>query len=73
MQISFLALSCGSVLASTCAVVAARSCGYIAAIKPEAVFMYTYICFDGGIKLIFKKHLFNSFLPIFIGKHIFRH
>ena len=67
MQISFLALSCGSVVASNCGLVAANSCGSIAAIKPEAVFtlMQTYIYIDGGIKLIFKIYLFNSFFPIF--------
>ena len=50
-------------------------CGYKAAIKPEAVFtlMHTYIiCIDGGIKLIFTIHLFNSFFPIFIDNPIFK-
>ena len=53
MQISFLALTCGSVVACRCGLVAASSYGYIATIKPEAVFtlMHTYICIDVGIKL----------------------
>ena len=75
---SCLALSCGSVVASSCGSVVtsksgsvvASSCGYIAPIKPEAVFtlMHTYICIDGGIKLIFKIYAFlTGFYFLFLS------